>query len=385
VAEHRLRPDLRISVSDYEFSESPGLLERVTASPHGYLRFINPQFAQAVCAALKTEMASNPDVNLHGDAHLEQYAITDRGRGLHDYDAAGSGPAVLDLARFGVSIRLACRANGWVAEEDSIFETFLSGYRAALENPQLTIEAPSLVERVRASFPTRRDIALARADSLMDSATLEPDAPLEDVMELCSRQMLAQHPDLPGHFFDIKKFGRLRMGIGSALLHKYLVRVEGDTDAPGDDVILEAKETRDLGAIDCISAGQSGHVLRLLTAAARIAYCPHRYVGYVTEREGATIRTYWVHSWEDNYRELSVNESFETPKDLSEIVYDVGVQLGLGHPKQIADPHGDFLRQALLTALDDKGPDLVELIRDLTRRTVAAWEEFRAEVESGVQ
>ena len=42
-----------------------------------------------------------PTVTLHGDPHLEQYAVTDAGRGLTDFDDASKGPAILDLVRFG--------------------------------------------------------------------------------------------------------------------------------------------------------------------------------------------------------------------------------------------------------------------------------------------
>ena len=51
--------------------------------------------------------------------------------------------------------------------------------------------------------------------------------------------MTAQHPELPAHFFATKRVGRLHAGIGSALNEKYLMRVEGATPAPDDDVILE--------------------------------------------------------------------------------------------------------------------------------------------------
>ena len=37
-----------------------------------------------------------PLFNLHGDAHLEQYAITDLGRGLTDFDDSSRGPAIVE-------------------------------------------------------------------------------------------------------------------------------------------------------------------------------------------------------------------------------------------------------------------------------------------------
>ena len=102
-----------------------------------------------------------PEVNLHGDAHLENYAITERGRGLTDFDDATIGPMVLDLVRLGVSIQLACRANGWEDKAEPLVKSFLSSYTAALRDPGLTIPPPELVARVRAGFTTDRELSLA--------------------------------------------------------------------------------------------------------------------------------------------------------------------------------------------------------------------------------
>ena len=87
-----------------DFSQNPILLKRILASPHGYFRFINKQFSRNICQELEEMYAGSPSFNLHGDAHLEQYAVTDLGRGLTDFDDSSAGPAILDIMRFGVSL-----------------------------------------------------------------------------------------------------------------------------------------------------------------------------------------------------------------------------------------------------------------------------------------
>ena len=62
-----------------DFSQNPPLLKRVISSPHGYFRFINIQFSQEVCHRFSNTLAGTPSLNLHGDAHIEQYAVTDMG------------------------------------------------------------------------------------------------------------------------------------------------------------------------------------------------------------------------------------------------------------------------------------------------------------------
>jgi hypothetical protein len=170
--------------------------------------------------------------------------------------------------------------------------------------------------------------------------------------------------------------GRLRLGVGSALDEKYLLRVEGPTSDPKDDLILEAKEARDLTGIDCILPTKRGDAFRVLVAQARISYNPYPHVGYIVihPRRGDTRdRTFWVRQWSDNYHELSVDDSFQRFQDLREVAFDVGVQLGLGHPTQIADPHEDLLRRSLLASLDEFEGDVVHIARELSAATMAAW------------
>jgi hypothetical protein len=359
------------------------LLERIVASPHGYFRFINRQFSQALCERFEKEMTLIPTVNLHGDPHLEQYTVTEVGRGLVDFDDSSLGPAVLDWARFAVSASLACREHGW-QQPDEVIGEFMRGYRAALENPELEPAPPPLVERIRSTFTTSRAEALAHAEAQM--APVEPSEEqmlTSDARDQYTKRMLASYPELPETFFDRKSYGRLRMGLGSALDMKFLMRVEGPTEAPEDDVILEMKEVRDLSMIECIQPTRGADAFRLLAAQSRIAYEPYPYVGYevIHPRKGDDRQvTLWVHAWFDNYKELAILEDLQSVEDLKTVAYDVGVQLGLGHPREIADPHIKELRYALLESLDEFQEDLLDVTHEMTGEAISAWEKFRAEV-----
>ena len=366
-----------------EFSQNPKLLKRILRGPHGYFRFINEIFAEEVCVRFRDDLGWIPNVNLQGDAHLENYAITERGRGLTDFDAATIGPVVLDLVRFGVSIHLASRANGWEEEAEPIVDSFLSGYRAALESPGLTIPPPKLVSRVRDSFTTDRELTLAEQEPLMTPLGVSREDFKREIDQYLD-QMAEQHPELPPHFFEIKNAGRLKIGIGSALDEKYLFMVEGPTKAHKDNVILEMKEVNDLHAISCILVGEESPERPILMQA-RLAYQPYRYAGFVILASGKGDegdKTFWVHEWADNYHELSIRTSFQTAADLHEIAYDAGVQLGLGHPKSIADSYSDHLRGRLLITVTELQERINRTISDLTQQTIAAWKQFRDEVSA---
>ena len=197
-------------------------------------------------------------------------------------------------------------------------------------------------------------------------------------------QMAEQHPELPPHFFKIENAGRLKIGIGSALDEKYLFEVEGPTKAHADNVVLEMKEVRDLHDISCILLSEANPERPLLIQA-RLAYQPYRYAGFIifALRKGdERDKTFWVHEWADHYHELSIRTSFQTAADLHDIAYDAGVQLGLGHPKSIADSYSNNLRGRLLIAVAELEERLDRTISELTQQTIEAWKQFRVEAST---
>lgn len=352
---------------------SPALVTRLARSPHGYFRFINREFAHLVCQRFAN--ARLPQVTLHGDAHVEQYAITELGRGLTDFDDGTRGPMVIDLARLGVSLELAARTRGWPGRGLRAFERCLTGYRAALEQPGLVAPVPALATRLAEGFTDDRVKALERSEALVARALeITPDfaAALADY----SRGVRLAEPDLAPGFFQAKSLGELRLGIGSALDRKYLVRTEGPTSASADDVLLEIKEVRDLSVASCL---QNGHGAgRVLTSHSVIPYAPFLYPGGLEWRD----QDYWVHAWTLNYRELVVEE-LRSADEMDEVAYEVGAQLGRGHV--LPTPH-EFEREGLLAALAVHEPELKRAVVDLADATEASWRRFVAECRAlGVQ
>ena len=104
--------------------ERPGLVERILGSPHAYYRLFSDVVARRSCKQFSAYQAETPLVNLHGDAHLEQFAVTRSSYGLEDFDHGGFGPAVVDLLRFAGSIRLACAAVTFPCKAEVVVAVF---------------------------------------------------------------------------------------------------------------------------------------------------------------------------------------------------------------------------------------------------------------------
>jgi uncharacterized protein (DUF2252 family) len=367
-------PDaLRIPFDPQAFRTEPQLLERIVKSPFGYFRYVNAAFARAVCARYAGALDDMPVVNLHGDAHLEQYAVAADGRGLADFDMAATGPPVVDLGRFATSIALAAGEDR--AGATRAIEAFLRGYEQGVDDATVTGPEPAVAARIRSTFAATPVAWLDRVEKLM----LPVDESERDQMNRAHEQyvgaMLTQNPDLTPSFFRFKRIGALNMGLGSAHEAKFLARVEGPTDAPDDDVILEAKQMANLPAGSCVQ-GQDHDPLRVIVGQSRLAMSPQRYLGYV-QMKG---KTFYVHAWRVHYTELSVSDLRDSG-ELAEVAYDVGLQLGRGHPKDIAEPHGRDLRDALKRTVQKVGPSLPEAAFELARRVRGGWEEFRRAAE----
>jgi len=372
---------LYVDPASRDFSQNPKLLQRIEANPHGYFRFINIPFSEDVCKLFADTLPGTPSFNLHGDAHIEQYAVTDLGRGLTDFDDSSTGPAVIDLLRFGVSLRLTCMINGWEDKADDLFQTFLLGYRTAITHPETEAPEPALVTKIQKKFKYDREAYFKWIATMMTPMPDEEREGLIAALQPYVEVMLTENNDMPENFFKITDVGYLHMGIGSALDLKYLVRIHGATDDPRDDVVLEVKEVRDLSGIDCITITRKNDPFRVLLGQARIAYQPYKYLGYIRFHE----KTFWIHSWVDNYKEINVTKSFKSVHDLAEVVYDIGVQLGKGHPKQIASPFDVQLRKEQLLFLEKHENKIKKSCRYLTHLTVQAWKEFCANISKSTQ
>jgi hypothetical protein len=70
-----------------------------------------------------------------------------------------------------------------------------------------------------------------------------------------------------------------------------------------------------------------------------------------------------------------------TPDELREVAFDVGVQLGRGHPKRVDEEDGIRLRMEVLRSLPR---DLIRKeIVSLTEETIAAWNRFKDAAPKG--
>ncbi len=374
-------PGLRLERSVWE-SLPPDHRIVLRNDPYAYFRFTNTLWTQEVCRHFGGRISQLPWGPLHGDAHLEQYAYTSTDHGLDDFDDAAFGPPVIDVVRFLSSVELTLRRRGWTTDREVVVDEFFRGYREVLTNPQFVSPTPVYVDRVRAGPPRSRREFLDWAESLLTPLASEHRAGVDMELQEFLAMMMEVRPELSPEYWRLKNIGVLRMGVGSALTPKRLMRFEGETPNPSDDVILEAKELSDLGTIGCIS--RAGETLRVLRVQAQLGRIHHDIIAVVPRHnleEDQDTRSWWVRSWEPSYGELDIDE-VASPSELAEIVRDVGAQLGDGHVPRGSDELEGQARYLQRRFIDDHAGTMREVALAMTKDLLESWELLRADVTS---
>lgn len=331
-ASRALRPDPKILSA-----APPELLARVRADPYNYFRLINHEWTARVCDMFARELADQPVVQLHGDAHVEQYALTDDAWGLDDFDDSARGPALVDIVRFVGSIDLAARRRGWTRDRDLLVDRFFDGYRRGLSDRFYVPPEPDIVRSLRShTSPPTREAFLAWAETKMS-----PMPDLQSKVVIAAMRVFAdvvrqEQPGLPDGYFEIERAGWLQMGVGSALSTKILMRVRGRSADPADDDVLEAKAIRGLQGLSCLEVPASRPSIRVIVGSQQLGRLKHRILAAAPEVDipemtiqGKHLSSWWIRSWEPSYREITLDD-LRSVRDLSEIVFDSGVQLGAG-------------------------------------------------------
>lgn len=366
----RTAPDgLSVDPRDPRFVGRFDLVNRISASPHGYFRFVNSAFAGETCRLFADVVEGMPEVNLHGDAHIEQYTVTNLGRGLSDFDDCTRGKAVIDLVRLGTSVLIAAREKGWSRDEKRFVDQFLRGYRDALKGDRLHMATPELATRAREAFRWDHARSLRQAHELIDQAPLPNDAFADGVARFS--ELVAFGRDLGPDHFKVKRVGALMMGVGSALDEKYLILFEGPSPAAEDDMIVEAKQIRELAGNPCVRTDVGAS--RVLDGQRLISYEPFAYAAVVPHGG----KYFWMHDWTDDYQEASITTQIRSPKDLRQIAYDMGVQMGRAHPKLPDGSQSKERRREVLRSFESIEGRMRMAMRELAGATDAAWREFK--------
>ncbi|MNX64112.1 hypothetical protein D3C86_951290 [compost metagenome] len=207
-------------------------------------------------------LASSLRIPLMGDLHLENLGTYQTSDGplaydLNDFDESFTGPYTWEVARCATSILLAADEAGLKAGEGrELVETFLVAYRDAVKDltktPQ-SLARPLGPEALRG--PALDAIASAGKTSraaFIAKQTEHGSFKLGKKLSACDegtrervRAAVATYASgrsEGARFFQVKNVAARLAGVASIGRYRYVALIEGASEAPDDDVILEFKE-----------------------------------------------------------------------------------------------------------------------------------------------
>jgi hypothetical protein len=360
------------------------MTESLRTDPYEYFRFVNRSWIARVCDTFAADLRELPIVRLHGDAHVEQFALTKDAWGLDDFDDSARGPAAVDIVRFLGSIDLVARQRSWGKDRDSLFDRFVEGYIRGLAEPYYVPPPPDIVGRLRAQGPATRAAFLAWGETKIQPLT---DASMKAVVagiEAVARVLLRERPNLSQEYFRVVRAGSVKSGVGSAVMPKIMVRVRGPSDDPADDELLESKKIGDLGGLPCLKIPMVQPTLRVIDGSKQLGRLKYSILAagpeLVIPEVMATrerLQDWWIRSLDPSYHQIRLAD-LQSVGDLAAIAYDAGLQLGSGRlqDQTVLLSGDDRKRLSVAAAKLEKRyrQEATKLIDDLLR----GWRELAA-------
>ena len=353
---------------------SDALLDNISASAFRYFRAVAEPFKHRTCDAFRDFRWRLPSGAVHGDAHLEQFVVTDDDFGLADFDNAGFGPAIVDLVRYASSLHLACRDIEGGCDPERAVTAYFTAYRTALDHP-VRRRQPEIVNRLRGRSGPQPEAWLQWADGLMQPISRAEEERIRREWFRFVDLMRETTPDRPESFYAIRRLGSIEIGVGSALDRKMLIRIAGPTDANRDDVILEAR-THSLPDYRGCVWRPTGGSLNVFMLTSLLAHPLPKVFGVLPNPEGDELPEIWVQSWERGYRELSLAD-IRDQADLNALATDAGTQLAGHFWSTSPEALRGYQRFTQLRAFELTERRARDLASSLAREIIGEWSRFR--------
>jgi hypothetical protein len=156
-----------------------------------------------------------------------------------------------------------------------------------------------------------------------------------------------------------------------------LVRIEGETEDPRDDLILEAR-THSLPEYRGCVWQPTGGSLNVFMLTSLLAHPLPAVFGVLPNPDGIELPEIWVQSWDRGYRELSLSD-LNGQADLNALATDAGTQLAGHFWSTFPEPLRGHQRFTQLRAFEMAEGRARDLARTLAREVVAGWTRFRAQ------
>jgi uncharacterized protein (DUF2252 family) len=352
--------------------------DEMATSPFRFLRgselLYTRDLRDAALPFAQTGLPQAERVLLQGDAHLENVGTYPGPRvELNDFDVAGFGPPWWEVRRAAASLLVALReVNPTAVDEREIARSLASAYARAVVagevNETLPADVGSIIQKRLDSAAkdgaSREELkeftVLAEGQRRLKRGITDPSDPREALLEappavqdalpvaLESYRATLFRKDLPASYFAIKDVARrCGQGVGSLTAVRFYVLIEGSSDADGDDVVLQWKESTDASLDADLAYGPppGSPAARVVDRQRRLQSIPDAdpLLGHTRLLDLPGV----VNTVTDFQKTVRVGDlEGRTAEDLLRFAGDVGLLLGRMHARGLT-VNGDASRERL--------------------------------------
>ncbi|MCA9669958.1 MAG: DUF2252 family protein [Myxococcales bacterium] len=212
---------------------------------HLYFRHVGPEMQRRFCELV--DVSRLPRVFLHGNPHVDNYAKTERGAAMVDFDRARYGPYAYDIVRFLVSAGISAREQSRCLMPPTARSSLRRGYAQGVLCPQLRYEEMHALRRRRAKRWQQSTVQYVEANRLWARKMRENAMPLE---QLPLEQLLASYarsreePSLLEHY-RVSEAAQIPGSMGKMHTVLLLESLDSSIDEHARALLLDFKEVYD--------------------------------------------------------------------------------------------------------------------------------------------
>lgn len=342
---------------------------------------------------------------LQGDLHVYNYGSFDNDDGrvvydLNDFDEVVLADYQWDVWRMAVSIVLSARDVGFSELEIAGFlDEFTEAYLDAIASYRGNDNELSMVFDKGAAFGRLDEFLIgveneySRKEMLrrwtdknngvrIFDLELEKLTGVDGAIDQAMRAAIASYAattggniaEIPG-YFDVKDIARrLYAGTGSLGVARYYVLIEGETDDPDDDRILDAKRQGEPSAYPYLSADEwaalssavSNHAERAVMGYRALLADADDHLGWLSLPESVGGGTFSVRERSPYKDALSV-DTLDSTTRFEKLAEQWGTILATAHARSDKDYRGDIIAYSFDRNVDERTDTMHAEFRDLTR------------------
>lgn len=303
-----------------------------------FFRMIGPRLQEKFADLIAID--KTPKLLLHGNPHLDNYAVTSHGAGMIDFDRSKVGPYSWDIVRFFSSLIIKSERVDLHADViESLHEAYLRalyGLSSSFGVPSFLLDEVNKMPRVTYQQYLKTGKWFERIKDNM----LNPHS--DEVLGLLFRHFESRNESSLFKKYEIEKVGKSEGSMG--IMH-YIYALK-DTSSNTEGKVIDIKQVYQESSVNGFLNPYEHNAVRMIEASELYAPGLEKGMSAITYRG----EQFWGR--EIPYNKLKIKGTLNKAKQI-ELAQSVGTQLGYAHGKQANEETKLIIKNDLTQRLED--------------------------------